>query len=261
MTESVRIYSALKRDIITCEVKPGASVSEAELCQRYSAGRTPVREACRRLHEEALMLIIPFRGYFIPPLTIAEYRSLQEAQLVIEPACAALAAERATPEEIRQIESLAEYEYYPGVKTSYCTFLDRNYYLHAEIASSSGNQLFREIVSNLQARLMRYFYLVISMDSYGRQLVDEHRAIVRAIRRRQPEAARQKTAEHLQKTIERSAKLNFGPVAIDSSIAEIFSSRLGEQTSSPGSARRSAVRTSRLRLARSEKPSFGEQRG
>ncbi len=210
MTESTRIYTALKQDIIVCELSPGASVSEAELCQRYEAGRTPVREACRRLHEEALMQVIPFRGCFIPPLTIAEYRNLHEAQLVIEPACAGLAAERATPAQIRQIELLAEYEYYPGMKTSYCTFLERNYNLHTEIASCSGNQLFREMVSNLQARLMRYFYLVISMDSYGHQLVDEHRAIAKAIKRRQPELARQKTLDHIQKTIERSARLNFG---------------------------------------------------
>src|SRR5579863_8467024 len=101
MTASTRTYSTLKQDIITCELKPGASVSEAELCRRYNVGRTPVREACRRLHEEALIQIIPFRGYFIAPVTIEEYRSLHEAQFVIEPACAALAAERATAAEIR----------------------------------------------------------------------------------------------------------------------------------------------------------------
>ena len=210
MTASTRIYNSLKQDIVTCELKPGASVSEAELCQRYQVGRTPVREACRRLHEEALIQIVPFRGYFIAPVTIEEYRSLHEAQFVLEPACAALAAERATQTDIRQIEALAEYEYRAGMKTSYCAFLDRNYNLHTKIAASTGNELFREIVSNLQARLMRYFYQVISMDSYGPQLVEEHRAIAKAIRRRQPDIARQKSAEHIQNTLQRSAKLHFG---------------------------------------------------
>jgi DNA-binding GntR family transcriptional regulator len=61
---------------------------------------------------------------------------------------------------------------------------------------------------------MRYFYLVISMDGYGRQLVDEHRAIARAIRRRDSELARQKSSEHLQLTMDRSAKLNLGTISL-----------------------------------------------
>ena len=80
---------------------------------------------------------------------------------------------------------------------------------------AAGNPLFTEIVSNLQARLMRYFYQVISMDSYGAELVDEHRAIARAIRRRQPDIARQKSAEHIEKTLQRSAKLHFGALTME----------------------------------------------
>jgi len=217
MTESMRIYTALKRDIVLCEVKPGASVSEAELCSRYNTGRTPVREACRRLHEEALLQIVPFRGYFIMPLTIQEYRNLNEAQLVIEPATAALAAERATESQIKRIERLAEYEYYPGMKTSYSTFLERNYSLHTEIAAASGNLVFEETIANLHTRLMRYFYLVISMDSYGQELVEEHRELARAIRQREPDLARKKAAEHQQRTIERSAKLSLGSVNLQPS--------------------------------------------
>jgi len=216
MTESMRIYTAFKRDIILCEISPGTSVSEAELCSRYGTGRTPVREACRRLHEEALLQIIPFRGYFIAPLTIEEYRNLNEAQLVIEPATAALAAERASSEQIKRIETFAEYEYYPGMKTSYSTFLERNYNLHTEIAAASGNRVFEESVANLQVRLMRYFYLVISMDSYGPELVEEHRQLARAIKRRDPELARQRATEHQQRTIERSAKLSLGSMYLQS---------------------------------------------
>ena len=209
MTKSISIHHAMKQDIVLCELSPGASVSEAELCHRYSAGRTPIREACRRLQEESLLEIVPFRGYFVAPLTISEFRSLMEAQLTIEPATAALAAERAQPEQVKKIQMLAEYEYYPGVKTSYTTFLERNYKFHYEIAAASGNEVFLNTVANLQVRLMRYFYQVISMDAYGPQLVEEHRALARAIKRRDPKQARQKSAEHLQKTMERSARLHF----------------------------------------------------
>ena len=79
MTEAQRIYKELKQDIVTCKLAPGLSISELEMCKRYDASRTPVREACRRLGNESLMQMVPFRGYSITPLTIEEYRNLHDA--------------------------------------------------------------------------------------------------------------------------------------------------------------------------------------
>ncbi|MCU1322920.1 MAG: DNA-binding transcriptional regulator, GntR family [Acidobacteriaceae bacterium] len=212
MTESLRIYVALRNDIISCELKPGASLSESELCARYKASRTPIREACRRLQEEALLQIVPFRGYFVAPLTFDEFRNLNEMQLVLDPAAAAMAAERATEEQIANIERWANYVYHAGQKASYETFLEWNRNLHIEIAAASGNELMAEMTSHLQTRLIRYFYLVISMSSYGKELVDEHHAIVRAIKARKPEQARDRATEHVIRTIERTSRVTIPSV-------------------------------------------------
>lgn len=166
-----------------------------------------MREACRRLEKDGLIRIIPFRGYFVAPLTMAEYHNLNEVQLIVEPAAAALAAQRATPDQLKQIEESAEYVYRVGNQKSYYTFLDRNYNLHVGIANASGNESLVEIISQVHTRLMRFFYLVISVDSYGPELVAEHREIVRAIGNRDPESARQRTAEHIVHTMQRSANL------------------------------------------------------
>lgn len=208
MTEAVRVYLALRNDIISCELQPGASLSEADMCMRYQASRTPVREACHRLQEETLVQIVPFRGYFIAPLTISEYRNLTEMQLIVDPSAAALAAERASEAQIRSIERWAGYVYHPGQKNSYETFLEWNRNLHVEIAAATGNESLADITSNLQTRLIRYFYLVISMSSYGQDLVQEHDEIVKAIRARKPELARKRAEDHVRQTIERTSKIH-----------------------------------------------------
>ncbi|WP_263381424.1 GntR family transcriptional regulator [Granulicella arctica] len=207
MTEAVRVYLALRNDIITCDLQPGLSVSEADMCSRYKASRTPVREACHRLQEETLLQIVPFRGYFVAPLTTSEYRDLTEMQLIVDPSAAALAAERATESQIKSIEKWAGYVYHPGQKKSYETFLEWNRNLHIEIASASGNESLADVTSNLQTRLIRYFYLVISMASYGQDLVHEHDEIVKAIRARKPELARKRAEDHVRQTIERTSKI------------------------------------------------------
>ena len=250
MTEAQRIYKELKQDIVTCKLAPGLSISELEMCTRYDASRTPVREACRRLGNESLMQMIPFRGYSITPLTIEEYRNLHELQMVVEPAVAALAAERATLEQLKEIDSWATYEYKVGQRNSYYTFLEWNKNFHICIAAASKNQSLVEIVTNAQTRLMRYYYLVIVMDSYGPQLVAEHRELVRALRSGKAELARARASDHLENTIKRSMKVDLRSVNLtsDSPMNTDYSDWL-EKAPSP-SARRikrpSANRTRKL---------------
>ena len=208
MTEAKRVYGELKQEIVTCVLSPGLSISEQEMCDRYNASRTPVREACRRLCDESLMQMTPFRGYSIPALTIEEYRNLHELQTTVEPAVAALAAERATPAQIKEIENWASYEYVMGEKNSYYTFLEWNRNFHICIAAASRNQAFLDVVRNVQTRLMRYYYLVIAMDSYGTELVEEHHDLVRAIKSGNPELARQRAGEHLSNTGRRSMNVD-----------------------------------------------------
>jgi DNA-binding GntR family transcriptional regulator len=250
MTEAQRIYKELKQDIVTCKLAPGLSISELEMCTRYDASRTPVREACRRLGNESLMQMIPFRGYSITPLTIEEYRNLHELQMVVEPAVAALAAERATLEQLKEIDSWATYEYKVGQRNSYYTFLEWNKNFHICIAAASKNQSLVEIVTNAQTRLMRYYYLVIVMDSYGPQLVAEHRELVRALRSGKADLARAKASDHLENTVKRSMKVDLRSVNLTSGnpMNTDYSDWL-ERTPSP-SARRTkrptANRTSKL---------------
>lgn len=154
------------------------------------------------------MQMIPFRGYSIPPLTFEEYRNLNELQEVVEPAVAALAAERATQEQIKEMESWASYEYHVGQKNSYYKFLEWNRNFHICIATATRNHAFLEVVRNVQTRLMRYYYLVIVMDSYGPALIEEHQQLVRAIKAGNPKLAATQATEHLANTSRRAAIIN-----------------------------------------------------
>ena len=217
------LYRKVRQDIVECELTPGKSFSEAELGRLYNASRTPVREACRRLEHEGLIRIIPFRGYSIAPLTVSEFHDLQELQLIFEPTAAALAAERAEPHEIEEMWQIASYEYRVGDKRSYREFLGTNYRLHSLIAQSTRNRRLFDVVGNAHVRLMRFFYLGLSFDSYGHSLVQEHLALVNAIRDRDAERARGMAAEHIHRAIERSATLLMGAIRFGEAVFETSS--------------------------------------
>jgi len=141
-------------------------------------------------------------------LTSEEYRNLHELRVLTEPGIAALAAERATPEQLKEIELWASYDYKSSQKSSYYTYLEWNRKFHVSIAAASRNQSVLELVTNIQTRLMRYSYLVIVVDNYP-QLSNEHKALVRAIRARNPEMARERALDHLVKTENRSLKVDW----------------------------------------------------
>lgn len=188
-----------------------------------------MREACRHLEREGFIKIVPFRGYFVAPLTLAQFHNLQEVQLIVDPAAAGLAALRATPAQLHSMEGYAKYQYRVGVKTSYYAFLQRNFHLHVGIAQASQNIDLVAMVTSIQTHLMRFFYLIIAMDAFGTELVQEHEKIVAAIRARNPIRAQQYSAEHIRKTIRRSAGLfmtsreaRLGEIITDSELLESF---------------------------------------
>ena len=45
------VFETLKREILDLQLKPGQSISENEICERFGVSRTPVREALRRLQD------------------------------------------------------------------------------------------------------------------------------------------------------------------------------------------------------------------
>ncbi len=207
MTSTERLYRELKHDIVTCVLTPGKSMSEEDLGKRYQTSRTPVREVCRNLANEGFITIIPFRGYFVSPLTVTEFNNLQEVQLVLDPSAAALAADRATSLQIAKLQKWARYKYKSKQKDSYYEFLEQNRSLHVGIADATGNNHLVHIVSNVHTRLMRYFYLGLSAHSFGAEIVKEHCAIVDAVRKHRPAEARQLTHDHIVNTMRRSAGL------------------------------------------------------
>lgn len=216
-TSAIRLYRNIKEDIISCELRPGSSFSESDFTRRYKVSRTPVREACRRLNDEGFINIIAFRGYSVAPLTVAEFHSLQELQLIVDSSAAGLAAERATPEQILQLQALGKFEYKVGVRASYYKFLDQNRAFHVGIAESTGNKELAQVVASVHTKLMRYFYLSLGMNAYGTELVNEHMAIVQAIRESNAQEAQQRTRDHILNTMQRSAHSLLSSSLIDSS--------------------------------------------
>src|SRR3569623_3042014 len=86
-----RAYYAIRELIVTLELPPGAVVKEPELTARLGIGRTPVREALRRLAQERLIEVYPRRGMFVTTVDVRDLARLSEVRAMLEPEAARLA--------------------------------------------------------------------------------------------------------------------------------------------------------------------------
>src|SRR5581483_12471391 len=107
------VYAVLKQRILSCALRPGERLVEKNLCDELGVSRTPVREALNRLSHEDLVAFQPHAGYRVAAITLDGFRNLIELRAIIEPQAAALAAERATPDDIAALRAHATLPYDP----------------------------------------------------------------------------------------------------------------------------------------------------
>jgi DNA-binding GntR family transcriptional regulator len=78
------VYHRMRSDLLRGRIRPGERVIEQWAAHHYDASRTPVREACRRLAEEGLLVHRPQRGYSAPVIEQTELDELYELRRAIE---------------------------------------------------------------------------------------------------------------------------------------------------------------------------------
>jgi DNA-binding GntR family transcriptional regulator len=90
------VYAALRREIGTLALEPGARLPLEELAARFRVSLTPVRHALRRLESEGLVVSLPRRGSRVAPLSVEELEEIQAIRLGLETFLAREGAERCT---------------------------------------------------------------------------------------------------------------------------------------------------------------------
>jgi DNA-binding GntR family transcriptional regulator len=102
-----RAYVEIRDRLIMLEIRPGAPINDDRLASALSVGRTPVREALKRLEAERLVVAYPRRGTFATEVNITDLGHIFEVRQHLEPVAASGAAQRATPRDRRGLEALA----------------------------------------------------------------------------------------------------------------------------------------------------------
>jgi DNA-binding GntR family transcriptional regulator len=178
---TTRVYATVKREILTCTLPPGAPLYEGQLAERLSVSKTPVRDALGMLAHEGFVTVQPRRGYRVSDITLADVQEVFHLRLLLEPAAAELAAERATADQLKRLQELAEESYVYGELPTYEEFVVKNREFHVLLAEASGNGRLAGTLRNLLEEMQRLFLFGLDIRDSAEEQIHEHRELVDAL--------------------------------------------------------------------------------
>ena len=202
------------------EIAPGAQLpSERELMEQYGVGRPAIREALQALersgiveimHGERARVVVPTAERLIAQVAGGAMHllrtqpdmlgHLKEARVFLETGLARMAAERATDEDVANLQLRVAQQRASMVDLE--KFIERDMAFHREIALISGNPIFPSIVESLFKWASEYYRPLVRAPGVEELTLSEHQRIVDAIAKRDGDAAADAMHQHLSRANE-----------------------------------------------------------
>lgn len=153
---SDEILRTISGEIATGAIEPGTKLDEETLCERFSASRTPVREALRQLAAQGVVELRPRQGAFVIQLTVESLIEMFETMAYLEAACAALAARRHTIEDRQALTTSHEACIAATQAADPMLYYEANARFHECLYRASHNQHLETMTLELRNRLEAY---------------------------------------------------------------------------------------------------------
>lgn len=198
-----RAYGELRDRIVSLALPPGTPLTEDALQAELRLGRTPIREAIKRLALEDLVTIYPRRGTFVSEIEITDLAQISDVRRQLEGHAAYRAAQNATSAERDEADALIHEFDTPRLTPEDLMRLDAR--IHRFVYRCTGNPY---LVSTLDRYLnlsLRIWYRVIERLPHLETSVYEHRELLAAVRDGDAKRARELASAHVE-TFEREIR-------------------------------------------------------
>ena len=191
------VYERLCEDIRAGVLAPGSRLREAEIAERLSVSRTPVREAIRRLEAEGLVDHLPRSGAIVRRLDYSETMELYEMRTVLEGTAARLAARAASPVELEELQAInAEMRAADG-QPERLVRLNRQF--HRRLLEASRNRFLLRAMATVENTLLILGASSMHLPERAVAAVAEHGEVLDALLIRDGAAAEAAMRRHMER--------------------------------------------------------------
>jgi DNA-binding GntR family transcriptional regulator len=198
-----QVYRLLRQAIITLRLPPGATIIEKQITDQLGISRTPVRDALRQLADEGLVTVKPQSGTFV---ALIDRLQLEEGRIIrraLEIEAVKRAAGRVDEAAIERLTDLLALQERAGKRNNYEDFIAYDDQFHRAINELSGLPRLWRVISGAKAQLDRVRHLSAPIPGQSARVLAQHRAVVAALARHDPEASIRALGHHLDDAYDR----------------------------------------------------------
>jgi DNA-binding GntR family transcriptional regulator len=184
-TQADLAHNELSHRILILEIPPDDRIVEELWAEKLGVNRSAIREALTRLLGEGLVRRGERGGFFVSEMSDAEIHEIREVREIFETAAFALACDRATAEQIRQIAETVD-DFGSFVKKGYYTAAhEADLRFHNLLMAASGNARLAQLYEKSRIPLFQRKAARARAHPEDFELTEkEHRAILNALRKR-----------------------------------------------------------------------------
>jgi DNA-binding GntR family transcriptional regulator len=194
-SETVR--ARLEREISSGELRPGDSIDEKSLAERFAISRTPAREAIMQLAASGLVEIRPRHGAVVVGLSADEAVAMMETLALLEAEAAALAAHRMPADEVAAMVAIYEESRESAAELDSEEYIRLNTRFHRTIYDGARNEYLNRLIRQTRKRMNFYHSSSLYQKSRLERSWHEHGRVVDAIRDAHVNAARETMRDHI----------------------------------------------------------------
>jgi len=192
-----QVVERLRQQIYDRTLAPGSRLDEVELATQLGVSRTPVREALRQLAARGLVELRAGRGAFVTELTLQDQRDIFPIMARLEGWVAHEVASHATEADLEHLAELHERLERWAAAGDVDRYWESNYVFHIAMQELVGNRWLQDILGELRRKLNLARHRSLKLAGRMDHSLAEHRALLRALRRRKADAADALMQRHL----------------------------------------------------------------
>lgn len=197
-----RVFNQIREAILEGEYKPGDVLRESTIAQKMNVSRTPVREAIRQLELEGLVHSIPNKETVVSGITNEDVHDILMIRTRLEGLAARYAAERITDREIKEMEEvLALTEFYVSREDiNELKGLDHKF--HEIMYKATDSKILNHVLSDFHDYIQNARKTSIATPGRATRLLQEHRDIYEAIKKRDADQAETLLNQHIANAVQ-----------------------------------------------------------
>lgn len=193
-----RAYEAIRQRLILLGIRPGDPINDVALAAELGVGRTPVREALKRLETDHLVVSYPRRGTFATVVDVTELGAISDLRKLLEPHAARRAAENASPAMRAELRArAAEIRRLDLADDDRDGFLTEDMAVHRLIYAAAGNPHLQDVLIRYDNLATRIWCLVIDRLPDLAEHIRGHADLLEAIADGEADLAARLTSEHV----------------------------------------------------------------